>query len=492
MAVTITLQRTIPEDAEAVAVPVFRSGLAEVGIDEAFAAARGFEGKLGQSLTLPALAGSASIDGGPDRLHVAVGMGDPADLDPHAFRRAGAALARASSRLSRVATTVLDAAAEHGVDRPAAAQALAEGVHLASYRFTTYKSDPTPSRLDDLVVVGSGGAKVTRGLEVGEKLAAAVCLARDLVNEPGGEMTPTVFAEAAREVAEREGLSIVVLDEEGIVARRLGGLLGVNRGSVQPPRFVELTYEPEKPRGSLALVGKGITFDSGGLSLKTADGMMTMKNDMGGAAAVLGAMSVLRAVGVRAKVTAYIPLTDNMTGGDATRPGDVLRIRNGTTVEVLNTDAEGRLVLADALSLASEAAPDAIVDLATLTGACVVGLGSTIAGLMGNHDGWIDVVRSAADRVGERVWPLPLPEGYRTRIDSDVADIKNHASTRDGGAMTAGVFLREFVGDGIPWVHLDIAGPAWAGADDAEITKGGTGFGVRMLAELARDFRRPR
>ena len=489
MSVTTRLDRTISADVDAVAVPVIRGELGAAGIDEAFAAARGFEGKAGQTLTLPAL---PATDGAPGRLHIAVGLGDPSELDVHSFRRAGAAVAGAASRLERVASTVLDAATEHGIDRAAAAQALAEGVHLASYRFTTYKSDPTPSRLEEVVIVGAGGAKIARSLELGAEVAAAVCLARDLVNEPGGEMTPAVFAEAAREVAEREELSIVVLDEDGIVERRLGGLLGVNRGSVQPPRFVELTYEPEKPRGSLALVGKGITFDSGGLSLKTADGMMAMKNDMGGAAAVLGAMSVLRAVGARSKVTAYLPLTDNMTGGDATRPGDVLRIRNGTTVEVLNTDAEGRLILADALSLASEAAPDAIVDVATLTGACIVGLGSTVAGLMGNHAGWIDTVRATADRVGERVWPLPLPEGYRSRIDSDVADLKNHASTRDGGAMVAGVFLREFVGKGIPWAHLDIAGPAWAGTEEGEIVKGGTGFGVRLLAELARDFRRPR
>ncbi len=485
MTITISLDRTIPAGVAAVAVPVVRGDLAAAGLDEGYARQRGFDGSVGQVLVLP-----GGADAAPARL--AVGLGEREAVDVHTFRRAGAALARAASRIESVATTVVDVAAEQGIDRPAALQAFAEGIHLAAYRFTTYKSDPEPSQLERVVVVGGTGAKAARALDLAERIAAGVCLARDLVNEPGGELTPSVLAAAAVEVAEREGLEVEVLDRDAIVERQLGGLLGVNRGSAQEPRFVTLTYEPDNPKGSLALVGKGITFDSGGLSIKTADGMMTMKNDMGGAAAVLGAMSVLRAQGTKAKVTAYLPLTDNMTGPDATRPGDVLRIRNGATVEVLNTDAEGRLILADALSLASEDRPDAIVDVATLTGACVVALGNTIGGLMGNHDDWVDTVRSTADAVGERVWPLPLPAGYRTRLDSDVADLKNVAAGRDGGALTAGVFLREFVADGIPWAHLDIAGPAWGAAEDGEIPKGGTGFGVRLLAELARTFRRPR
>jgi leucyl aminopeptidase len=280
-----------------------------------------------------------------------------------------------------------------------------------------------------------------------------------------------------------------VLDLAAIKRLRLGGLLGVNRGSVQPPQFVEIEYKPTgRPTGTLAFVGKGITFDSGGLSLKTGAGMMTMKCDMSGAAAVIGAMSVLPEVAPKVRVIGYLPITDNMTDGDATRPGDILRIRNGKTVEVLNTDAEGRLILADALVLASEARPDAIVDLATLTGACLVALGPSIAGLMGNDQAWNDQVRAAADRVGERLWPLPLPEDYRKMLDSPVADLKNIGGPH-GGALTAGLFLREFVGEGIPWVHLDIAGPAFNEAtEDGEIPKGGTGFGVRTLIELARTF----
>jgi leucyl aminopeptidase len=246
---------------------------------------------------------------------------------------------------------------------------------------------------------------------------------------------------------------------------------------------------PDDPQGHLALVGKGITFDSGGLSIKTADGMMTMKDDMGGAAAILGAMSAVAAVAPRCRVTAYIPSTDNMTGPDATRPGDVLRMYGGTTVEVLNTDAEGRLILGDALVLASEEGADAIVDLATLTGAVITALGSRVAGLMGNDDDWLAQVQTAADRAGERVWPLPLPDDYRKGLDSDVADLRNISRDKGAGAITAALFLREFVGEGIPWAHLDIAGPAWSDNVDGEVVKGGTGFGVRALLELASGFR---
>ena len=230
------------------------------------------------------------------------------------------------------------------------------------------------------------------------------------------------------------------------------------------------------------------TFDAGGLSIKTGTGMMTMKMDMGGAAAVIGAMSAMKAAGVPIRVRAYVPMTDNMLGGDATRPGDVLKIRNGKTIEVLNTDAEGRLVLADALSLASEAKPDAIVDMATLTGACVAALGPKIAGLMTNDEEFADKVAGAATDAGERVWHLPLPADYKSQMDSPIADMKNIGKPMGGGALTAGLILQEFVGEGIPWVHVDIAGPAWSDSDGTESRKGGTGFGVRTLVELARNW----
>jgi leucyl aminopeptidase len=303
-------------------------------------------------------------------------------------------------------------------------------------------------------------------------------------------MTPVRLAEIAAEIAGRVGLQIDVWDETTIVNERCGGLAGVAQGSTQPPRLLQLTYEPERgARHTLALVGKGITFDSGGLSLKPADGMESMKTDMSGAAAVLAAMSVLPAMGAKTRVVAYIPATENMPSGSAVKPGDVLKFRNGKTAEVLNTDAEGRLVLADGLSLAAEGGVDAIIDVATLTGACIVALGPKVAGLMGNDDEWIAQVREAAARAGERVWPLPLPDDYRRMIDSEVADMKNTGG-RYGGAITAGLFLKEFVGD-VPWAHLDIAGPARADADDGYTPKGGTGVAVRTLVEAVVGFARP-
>jgi leucyl aminopeptidase len=316
-----------------------------------------------------------------------------------------------------------------------------------------------------------------------------VAFARDLVNTPSGDLTPAELAATAERVAADAGLGVEIIDEAKAAELALGGLLDVGKGSDNPPRMVVLRYEPANARGHLAWVGKGITFDSGGLSLKSGEGMMTMKCDMAGAAAVLAAMSVLPVVAPKVRVTAYLCAAENMPSGHAIRPGDVLRVRNGTTVEVLNTDAEGRLVLADGLTLAAEQEPDAIVDLATLTGAAKAALGSRIAALMGNDDGFVDQVRSAADQAGEPVWHLPLPKEYRKSLDSQVADIKNISGSGTPGALTAGLFLQEFVA-GRPWAHLDIAGPAWVDEEDALGPRGGTGFGVRTLVALAEGFRR--
>ncbi|HET6953917.1 MAG TPA: leucyl aminopeptidase [Acidimicrobiales bacterium] len=494
MSIAIELTRAIPAPGEdrgaaapvdAIGVGVFadrlESGETPEGFDAAFLDGQGFTGKPGQSAVVP----------GPDgRMLVALGLGPAADADAGTYRKAAAALARAASRRTHLALDVLDSLPEH-LDRPAVAQALAEGVLLGAYRYTALKSDPERSHVESLTVVGGSGKRVEAALARGRAVAEAVCLARDLVNQPGGTLTPTAFATRAEDLAALRGFDIEVLDQAAIEEQEMGGLLGVNRGSTEEPRFVKLSWEPERPRGTVALVGKGITFDSGGLSLKTADSMVGMKGDMAGAAAVLATFSALEAVRPPVRVVGYLPLTDNMPGGDATRVGDVLRIRNGTTVEVLNTDAEGRLVLADALALASDEAPDAIVDLATLTGACMMALGTRIAGLMGNHDAFVGQVQAAADAEGEPVWRLPVPADMRSQIDSDVADVKNVAGARWGGALVAAVFLQEFVGDGIPWAHLDIAGPADASEEDGETRKGGTGFGVRTLLRLLSDFRKP-
>ncbi|MCC6434135.1 MAG: leucyl aminopeptidase, partial [Acidimicrobiales bacterium] len=321
--------------------------------------------------------------------------------------------------------------------------------------------------------------------------AEAVAVARDLVNEPGGSLTPTRFARKASKAAKKHGFDAKVHKRGAIEELGMGGLLGVNRGSAQPPRFVELRYRPAgRSRGTVALIGKGITFDSGGLSLKTGAGMMTMKCDMAGAAAVLGAFIAISRLQPDVEVRGYLPMTDNMTGGDASRPGDVFTLRNGKTIEVLNTDAEGRLILADALAFAAEAEPDAMVDLATLTGACVTALGNKVAGLMGRNDGWLAQVEAAAEASGEQVWRLPMPPEYRKQYESSVADMKNIGSG-SAGALVAGLILGEFVPESIPWAHLDIAGPAFTDGEDAELTKGGTGYGVRLLVELVERFAKP-
>ncbi len=487
--IAIELIRSLPDETHvavtAVGVGVFADRLARgevpAGIDAAFVAAQGFTAKVGEACVLPGAGG---------RLEIALGLGPEAEVTTASYRRAAARLARAASRCPHVAIDVLGAVPEH-LARPDVAQAVAEGVVLGAYRYTALKSDPERSHLESLSVVGPGGAQVRAALERGRTVAEAVCLARDLVNQPGGSLTPTAFATRAEELGALRHFRVEVLDRAAIEDEKLGGLLGVNRGSDEEPRFVKLAWEPAHPRATVALVGKGITFDSGGLSLKPTDSMVGMKGDMAGAAAVLATFTALDAVRPPVRVLGYLPLTDNMPGGDATRVGDVLRIRNGTTVEVLNTDAEGRLVLADALSLASEDEPDAIVDLATLTGACMVALGMKVAGVMGNDDGFVDRVRAAADRADEPIWPLPLPADMRRQIDSEVADLKNVAGARWGGALIAGLFLQEFVADGLPWAHLDIAGPADATEEEPETRKGGTGFGVRTVLELLATFRRP-
>ena len=445
------------------------------GLDRGDLGRLGFTAKAEQVQVVP--------DGG--RLVVAVGLGPADKVDTDGLRRASASLARSVRGRRSLALDL--ASVTDAVGGPEAARAVVEGTALALYRFG-YKSTKDKDRLSRVTLVGSTAAGVRTAVDQAVAVAEGVKLARDLVNEPGGSLTPPKFANRVRRMARDSGLAVKVLDEAAIRRARLGGLLGVSRGSTQPPRFVELTWTPKgRPKGTLALVGKGLTFDSGGLSIKSGVGMMDMKMDMGGAAAVVGAMSTLSVLAPRCRVRAYLPMTDNMLGGDATRPGDVLTIRNGKTIEVLNTDAEGRLVLADALSMASEAKPDAIVDLATLTGACMVALGPRIAGLMGRDDGFLAQVEGASARTGERVWRLPLPADYRTMVDSPVADMKNIGGPH-GGAITAGLILGEFVADGIPWAHLDIAGPAFADGDDCEVTRGGTGFGVRLLVDLVCSF----
>jgi leucyl aminopeptidase len=296
------------------------------------------------------------------------------------------------------------------------------------------------------------------------------------------------IAAKAVELAPEAGLTVEVFNRDQLEAMGCGGMIGVNRGSTEPPRMVKLTYTPRNPVGHLALVGKGVMFDSGGLSLKTNEGMIAMKLDMSGAAAVLGTMTSLKALKCKAKVTGYLMCTDNMPSGSALKVGDVLTFRNGKTAEIQNTDAEGRLVLADGLSLAAEEQPDAIVDIATLTGACMGALGLKIAGVVGNNQPLVEQLNEASRRTDELIWQLPLHQGYRKLLDSNVADMRNIGGPY-AGVTTSSLFLSEFVGE-VPWAHLDIAGPMSADGDDGWLSRGATGFGTRLLIDLATNFGR--
>lgn len=477
------------EHGEALAVPVYQDRIWGPGADwaagelgdwlDTFLDEQDFAGKLGEVLAVPT--------GG--RLAFTtlflVGLGD--EVDTETLRKAAGWLGRTAAKTVDVATTL------HQVDLDGAARAVTEGFLLGQYRFDTYKSEKQPAKTDKLRFVGDRAeeaAAAEAAAEAGvhaQVVADAVALARDLINEPANAKAPAELARKAQQLADASTVTVRILGPEEIAAERLGGLLGVSQGAHNPPRLVEFRYEPENPKAFLALVGKGIVFDSGGLSLKPPAGMETMKTDMSGAAAVFGAVQAIAALGLPVKVLGITPLTENMPGGGAMRPGDVIRPRNGKTVEVLNTDAEGRLVLADGLSLASEAEPDLIVDLATLTGACKVALGEKIGGLWANDEDAAAKVLAAAARAGERFWQMPLPDDYRKNIDSDIADVKN-TGPRWGGAINAALFLNEFVADGTPWVHLDIAGPARWPDDEHYQTKGGSGYGVRTLVALAEDL----
>jgi leucyl aminopeptidase len=432
-----------------------------------------FGAKVGQVLRLPTTEG---------RRMLVIGLGAGASLDDDQWRRGAAAFVRAAGEGHAALLVPADA--------PGAA--LAEGAILSAYRFDAYRSKPAASPLEKLVIVADAGEELRRASARGAAAADAVCFARDLVNTPPSDLNPTQFAQRISErLRGRAGTTVEVWDEDKIESEQLGGLLTVARGSSQPPRLVLADFTPEHPveiEGRvphIVLVGKGITFDSGGLSLKTADGMMTMKTDMSGAAIVMGALSACGELDVRVKVTAIAMVTENMPGPNAVKPGDVFRARNGATIEVLNTDAEGRLVLADGLSLAAELRPDAIIDVATLTGAAVVALGRSIGALFGSDQALIDGLQEVGRLAGEPLWPLPLPEQYADHIDSEVADMKNTGKAGEAGSISAAILLSRFVGS-VPWAHLDIAGPARAAESSGYLTKGGTAFGVRTLIEFLR------
>jgi leucyl aminopeptidase len=428
-------------------------------------------GKKGDVTTLLAPAG---VKAG---VVIVAGLGPKDTLDRGTAGKAAAAAAKAlaSKERGRIGFYLAD-------NWPAdIAEAAVCGSVVGCVGQDLYRAKKSRFPLTDIVWAGIDAGAAKRG----EILGDAVNLTRRLVNEPPSDMYPEAFAADAVKVAESSGMAIEVWDQSRLEAERCGSLLAVARGSSREPRLVILRYTGgPSDQPPLALVGKGVTFDSGGLSIKPTDGMKTMKCDMAGAATVLGAMQAIARLKLPVNVIGLCGLVENMISGDAFKLGDVLRARSGKTIEVLNTDAEGRLVLADVLDVCVQQNPSRIIDLATLTGACVVALGNDVAGLMTNDQPWCDALKAAADTCGEPVWQLPMFAEYGEQIRSEVADIKNVGDGRWGGAITAAKFLEEFV-QGKPWIHIDIAGPAFLEGSKPWLDAGGSGFGVRMLVEVA-------
>ena len=430
----------------------------------------------------------------PARVLVA-GLGKADDFNADGVRAAAAVSAR---RLRGVgvssAATITHGAGIGGLDAAEAGQAMAEGIELGLYSFDKYKSESGDSSLEEFLIVEADEAKaaeIEAAVERGSAIATAVNLCRDMANEPANHMTPTRMAEIALDVARETGLQLEVLDRPQLAELGMGAFLGVAQGSEEPPKFIILSYEgdPGNPENSLAILGKGITFDSGGLDIKGADGMVTMKGDMAGGASIIGSMQAIGKLRPRINVTGIVPATENMPSGRAQRPGDVVRTMNGKTIEIDNTDAEGRLVLADAVSYARSKNHTRIVDVATLTGAVVVALGDVATGAFGNDQQFTDSVVAAGNEVGERIWELPTFDEYKQQYRSDVADIKNTGG-RGAGATIGAQIIGEF-SEGASWVHLDIAGTARTTSEKGYVPKGATGVPVRTLVNLAHKLAAP-
>ena len=443
------------------------SGLLQELIDEAE-----FTGKEGSTALIRV--------GGAVRMLVLVGLGKGDSLTGDRLRRGAAAAARLAKK-EKCAGLALSFPTL-GEDRGLTAQALAEGVTLALHQDTRFKSEdkesPSPNQVDLLDLAGQ-----EHGLAIAQAICSGVILARELVSAPANVVTPAQMAATALEIAQSHGLAVEILEQDQCEALGMGAYLGVARASDLPPKFIHLTYRPTgTPSRRLAIVGKGLTFDSGGLNIKgVGSGIEMMKVDMGGAAATLGAAQAIAQLKPQAEVHFISAVTENMISGRALRPGDILTASNGKTIEVNNTDAEGRLTLADALVFAEKLGVDAIVDLATLTGACIVALGDDIAGLFTENEDMASAMTRAADLAGEKFWRLPMEDKYFEGMKSIVADMKN-TGPRAGGSITAALFLKQFVKE-TPWVHLDVAGPVWTEKESGYNNAGGTGFGVRTLVE---------
>ena len=483
----------------------------------AAAAALGATGKAEQTTKiasgplLAAASGPAGTPAGNEALApviVAVGLGRPQaggagpgqgpGFDPEVLRRAAGAAVRAL--VKSPAVPVRNDDARHGTDSDVRritlalpvrdeteAEAVALGGLLGGYAFSRYRTTAPPPPPAELTLA-AGDVPTAAAAKRAQAIAEAVTLVRDLVNTGPSDLVPATLAEEAERVAASRGLDVEVLDEKALAEGGFGGLVAVGQGSVHPPRLVRLGYRHPDATKTVVFAGKGITFDSGGLSLKPPKSMEHMKSDMAGAAAVLGALQVIADLAPAVNVVGYLAAAENMPGGGAQRPADIITIYGGKTVEVLNTDAEGRLVLADALARSATDSPDLVVDVATLTGAQSVALGRRTAGVMANEDAVLDGIVASSRRAGEAFWPMPLPDELRAGLDSDVADLTNVSPDRSGGMLVAGLFLREFVPAGTRWAHLDIAGPAFNESEAHGYTpKGGTGAAVRTLVQIATD-----
>jgi leucyl aminopeptidase len=434
-----------------------------------------FAGKAGETALLYGQDGPAS------RIML-VGLGERDLFTPERLRRAAATVAR-RARALKLQSAALSLPVHPDTTIGETARTAAEGARLGLYRFDRHKSASEDHDLETFWLVADEGGleEAAEGAELGARVAGGAVLARDLANEPSNVATPEYLAHKARAIAEKYGMELEVLDRAGIEAEGLTGLATVGRSASNEPYFIVLEHRGGGDSAPIVIVGKAVTFDSGGISIKPSAGMEDMKFDMSGGAAVLGAMEAAGALDLPLNVVAIVPATENLPGGDAFKPGDVLEMHSGKTVEIVTTDAEGRLILADALSYARRYEPSAVVDCATLTGACVVALGDHASGLMGNDEDLIAELQTAGESTGERAWPLPLFEEYTEQIRGDTADIKNSGG-RKGGASTAGAFLKEFAD--YPWAHLDIAGTAYGKKGNAYTTKGATGVPARLLVEF--------
>jgi leucyl aminopeptidase len=498
--ITVTLEHGIPERTDAEVLTMFavedaeslnllkRTLRSRLGRAARILETAVFTGKPGQVLTLhPADWPAVAL--------LVVGLGPSEGITLERLRR-GAALAAKTAR-SMGARSVAVAEPDPSSLAPARSlkgdavweeigTALTEGILLGLYRYDRYKTaaNDNGGKLTRAVIVSRSRlrlADLKRGSARGRIIADAVCLARDLANAPANEIYPETLAKKAREVGRRTGVRVTVLDTPGIRALKMGGLLGVSAGSARPPRFIIMEHHRGRKGGTVALVGKGVTFDSGGISIKPSTGMAEMRMDMAGAAAVIATMQAVAQLKIPVHVVGLIPATENLPSGTALKPGDILTHLNGMTSEVDNTDAEGRLILADAIAYAQRYSPEVVIDLATLTGACVVALGHVAAGMMGTSETHMARLKHASEKTHERVWELPLFEEYERLIRSDVADVKN-VGGRWAGAITGALFLKKFAGS-MPWVHLDIAGPAMIEDATDYTPRGGSGYGVRLLTE---------